>query len=967
MLKNIAVFIFALICIMGLAVSPASAFPRNLEWRTVETEHFRISYHQGLEKVGRHLANLAEQIYDELTPLLSWTPNYKTEMAIVDHVDSPNGYTNVYPYNWIVLFAVPPDTKSTLNDYNDWLKILVGHEFTHILQLDTKSGLPAALNMIFGGMLHPNQYMPRWYTEGIAVFEESRITSGGRQRSSIFEMFLRMDVVENRFLSIDQIGGSPERWPHGHIPYLYGAKFIQYLADKYGEKTLSALGYLYGQRLIPYALNAVLQKVVKDDYVRLYDEWREMLTARLKEDVNRLSALGLTPLDYLTDGGETHDSPRLFPTGDRVLYFHDDDLPGRTGWAEMNLADGRSKIILEAESDGGADISPDGRRIIYAQTTYTDNEYYQHDLYLYEAIPNQSRRLTNHLRAREPSFAPDGRNVVFVRYGPGSSSLSTLDLDTLNVLELLPEGSFDQVFSPVWSPDGARIAFIGWTLGGHKDLYLYEIESKRVLRVTDDTALDTTPSFSPDGRTLYWSSDRTGIYNIYALSIPDLRMTQVTNVVGGVFSPCVTPDGATLLVSSYRSKGFDLARIDLRGVTARVEPSIPDLRPDAYHPPSPVEATDQPYSPFPSLFPKVWFPTWGDDHEGMTLGVHTWGNDIVGDHSWDLEADMGVYSGDPSVAFRYRYNGGYPAFSIGATHSSYTLNNAGYKEETRIDQDESRTSGSLSIAFPFRGREVRGRTSHVYAHSLGLSAHFSYTRLLNRYTYEPTEEAPQFVDTGLESGFGISWYYQKRRYYSGFVSTAEGRAFSVSLRGSTDLIGSEYNTLVVSGGYSEYIPNPWLDRHTLALHLSGGIGAADYARRLVFAIGGEPKQNIVSNLIRENRTYGDFVRGYKPLSLYGNKYVVFKSEYRFVVWTIDRGVSTLPIFFSNLNVAPFFDMGYAWSDTLTLSGIKKGVGGELRLDFLYGYFTPTTLRVGYQVGLDKGGIHSFFFALDNLF
>ena len=69
-----------------------------------------------------------------------------------------------------------------LDDHDDWLYGLIAHEYTHILHLDTMSGLPNIYNRIFGKTWAPNQVMPRWVIEGIATYEESKRSAGGRNR-----------------------------------------------------------------------------------------------------------------------------------------------------------------------------------------------------------------------------------------------------------------------------------------------------------------------------------------------------------------------------------------------------------------------------------------------------------------------------------------------------------------------------------------------------------------------------------------------------------------------------------------------------------------------------------------------------------------------------------------------------------------------------------------------------------------
>lgn len=86
--------------------------------------------------------------------------------------------------NTVRLFVTAPDDLSVLNQYDDWLTTLVTHEYTHILHADHITGVAAIVNLIIGKQWAPNQMQPRWLLEGLAVYEESLHTHGGRLRSA---------------------------------------------------------------------------------------------------------------------------------------------------------------------------------------------------------------------------------------------------------------------------------------------------------------------------------------------------------------------------------------------------------------------------------------------------------------------------------------------------------------------------------------------------------------------------------------------------------------------------------------------------------------------------------------------------------------------------------------------------------------------------------------------------------------
>src|SRR5215813_4750727 len=163
----------ALLAALTLASGRAFAGDPTLQWRTLETEHFRIHFYQGEEKTARALAVRAERAHRILSPLLGHAPSRPTHIVLTDDVDSANGSASVLPYNLIHLFASGPESESVLNDFDDWFNLLITHEYSHILHIDNVSGLPTLANVVLGlglGKVYaPNQVQPRWFIEGLAT------------------------------------------------------------------------------------------------------------------------------------------------------------------------------------------------------------------------------------------------------------------------------------------------------------------------------------------------------------------------------------------------------------------------------------------------------------------------------------------------------------------------------------------------------------------------------------------------------------------------------------------------------------------------------------------------------------------------------------------------------------------------------------------------------------------------------
>lgn len=334
-------FAQTLLAIAGIAVATraeAASDPRLL-WKTIETRHFRVNYYSTEEPVAERVATLAESIFERLAPAVGWQPTEKTELAITDQTDAANGLASALPYNAIRLNVTAPDDMSPLGDYDDWYLELLTHEYTHILHTDHTQGIPALVNRVLGKVMAPNQVQPHWLLEGLAVYEESTRTSGGRLRSSMWNMFMRADVLENNVAPLDVFSNTPRRWPQGNIWYLYGSFFLRWIADTYGEDALRAMIDDQSYQPVPYGLNRLIRRATGRTFEELYPGWIATLRRDFEVQAAGVRARGLREGIRLTDRGNTVSRPRWVPSnawpelqGDLTAYIDDGhDVAGLWG------------------------------------------------------------------------------------------------------------------------------------------------------------------------------------------------------------------------------------------------------------------------------------------------------------------------------------------------------------------------------------------------------------------------------------------------------------------------------------------------------------------------------------------------------------------------------------------------------------------------------------------------------------
>lgn len=108
--------------------------------------------------------------------------------------------------------------------------------------------------------------------------------------------------------------------------------------------------------------------------------------------------------------------------------------------------------------------------------------------------------------------------------------------------------------SPVWSPDGTRIAFVS-NRDGNDELYVMNADGTNPTRLTDEPAADRDPSWSPDGRHIVFTSDRdnedlvnplTGRWEIYVTGADGTGLTRLTYNATHEVEPAWSPDGTRI-------------------------------------------------------------------------------------------------------------------------------------------------------------------------------------------------------------------------------------------------------------------------------------------------------------------------------------------------------------------------------------------------------------------------------------
>jgi len=546
-------------CCLGGALSPghAASFDPDLKWRTLKTEHFNITFHQGEAALAEEVAGIAEAVFAKMTQELGTIPKRPTELVLIDPTDSANGYATPIPVNTIVIFVTAPKENSVLSQYADWSDAILTHEFTHTLHLDTIEGLPKLLRAAIGRVVNIHRVSPGWTIEGLATLQETRHTTGGRGRSNVADMIKRMAVLEDEFPPLGNMDGFQADPPAGNLRYLFGQDFQQFIADSVGEKVWTKWLHAYGGG-IPYWLPT--KRVFGKRLVPLYKDWKQHLHQKYEAQAESIRDQGETPIKLISDGVASCAGPTWSPNGDSLIFScsHPED-----GAAIKLLKEGDKKPTDSVKGAFAQDFTwrADGQAVFFSGTHTVDRFNLFDDLYFHQIGHKSASLITRGKRVRQPTLSPDGKELVLIRNKIQQNQLTrfTVDQHLEDITELTDH---TQLANPQFSPDGRYLALSIWK-HGVRDIWIYTADGEPYRRVTSDPAHDMDPTWSADGRWLYFSSDRSGIFNIYAVKLDDESIHQITNVVGGAFHPAPHPDGTRIAFESFSNNGTDIVETSL--------------------------------------------------------------------------------------------------------------------------------------------------------------------------------------------------------------------------------------------------------------------------------------------------------------------------------------------------------------------------------------------------------------------
>ena len=203
--------------------------------------------------------------------------------------------------------------------------------------------------------------------------------------------------------------------------------------------------------------------------------------------------------------------------------------------------------------------SPDGQQIVFTR----DNDASIH-LWLVDAEGKNTRQLTRVGDINvNPAWSPANNNIAYASLSKGQTFNLRSITPTTGESRVLVKNPY-QNFEPSWSPNGSKISFLSnrETSYGTGDIWILNISNQdQNLLLKEESLYHARPQWSPDGNSIAFVSHRTGRNQIWLLHTESGIPMQLTRQEAEVFTPRWSPDGTQLAFISNADHDFSIWKI----------------------------------------------------------------------------------------------------------------------------------------------------------------------------------------------------------------------------------------------------------------------------------------------------------------------------------------------------------------------------------------------------------------------
>jgi len=562
---------------------------RTFQWQIIQTEHFDVYFYPVEREAALDVARIAERSYARLSrilhhnfierkPILLYASYSEFQETNALGGESPSegveGVTEFFKHRMVIPFT---------GSY-DQMEHVIEHEMTHQFQYDVYSGGHPGAGIQTMVTVNP----PGWFMEGMAEY----LSLGPMDPATT--MALRDAALQGHLPTIEDMTDDPNIFP-----YFYGHALWAYIGQRWGDEVVGEI--LQASR--GAGIEGAFKRALGISIDELSKDWRDAVQATFLPQISDHYPARRIAEPLLTEkrsGGPLHLAPAISPDGRLIAYFGANDI-----FIDLYLADAETGKTIRRLVKSTTSSNYESLRFIYSSGSFSpDGRYFaiavkhkdRDDLVIFDIKKDkEAARLRIPLNGvNNPTWSPDGNQLAFTGFDGGLADLYVVNRDGSGLKRLTNDKYADLL--PQWSPDGKTIAFstdrgpntnFGDLAIGNFRIALYHLESGQV-EVLDhmDYGRNINPVWAPDGRSLAFVSDRTGIPNVFLYDFSDKNVYQLTDVYTGVsgitpISPALSWAKETdrLAFAYYDDGSWDVYAIDnprsLRGRPYAAKPMPP--------------------------------------------------------------------------------------------------------------------------------------------------------------------------------------------------------------------------------------------------------------------------------------------------------------------------------------------------------------------------------------------------------
>ncbi|MGB9596326.1 MAG: peptidase MA family metallohydrolase, partial [Candidatus Poribacteria bacterium] len=547
------------ICAQYIDINKVNEY--SFDWMTYKTTHFTIYYYPEASHLVRVMGDMAEVAYAKISEILEHDVRKKIPLILYkSHADfrqtnvitetlteGVGGFSELLKYRVVIPFTGSMD---------DFQKVIT-HEITHVFQFDIL--YKNTLSHIYTGEFLYSP--PLWFIEGMSEYMADDWNAEG-------EMVLKDAIFNNEIVPLTQLQDFNILGSRVYLGYKEGQSAVTFLAEKYGvEKLSEILRELAISRTKD--MDEALKNTIGIDLKGFNEEWEESIKKRYLPEIGTkqtVNSIGINLTKSKSDYNNV--KPVWSPSGDLIAYISETGTKSEIKIVSSENGEIIFKINSGLIDDGYESIRESGSGLTWSHNG--DNIAFianKNDKDFLAVVNIITRKMTKKLALPydviySPSYSPDDKRIAFIGLKNGRSDVYILNILDDSITQMTSD--IYQEHSVSWHPKEEKLIYSSERNGQYK-LFLLDIPSQKIQQITYGSQNDISPSWSTDGKKIIFCSDASGMYDVYSIDVDKLNteskiinVTKHTNIITGCFSPTLSPDQNNLALSIFHNYKNDI-------------------------------------------------------------------------------------------------------------------------------------------------------------------------------------------------------------------------------------------------------------------------------------------------------------------------------------------------------------------------------------------------------------------------